>query len=386
MEAVYTIASVATDKQFKDFVKVPAKLYKAHPGFAPAPSMAEKQLLSAAKNPVLKSNPHKTWLAYRDNYAIGRIAAIIDHSYNAKFSQSGQEKTGFFGFFDCENCPNTGADLLNTAEKWLKDQGCTRMEGPYHFTINQMAGLLVEGHETESFVRLGYQSPWLQDFLVTSGFHGVKDLVCYRGQVSDMSFPERFKNLFATYPEKDRLSIKALSPSNLFELFPTLIDVYNDAYADNWGATPVSTDEAAFIARMMRPALYKDWVILGCVDGAPMGLLAQIPNIDEAMAGGDGSLLSLQGLKLGLKLAGKRWAGSRIPIIGIRRELKGSKMGAMLSSLMLSHAIETARKADIKTLEISWMLADNNRILNMVSKLQTRYARRYSIFEKNISV
>ena len=56
-------------------------------------------MLDEAKNPFWKHAKRRLFLVRRAGKVVGRIAAIADDEHNRVHA----DKTGFFGFFECEN-------------------------------------------------------------------------------------------------------------------------------------------------------------------------------------------------------------------------------------------------------------------------------------------
>ena len=75
---------------------------------------------------------------------VGRISAQVDQLHLQRY----QDSTGFFGLLEAEDDPETFQALMDTAEKWLSNQGMRRILGPFNLSINQECGLLVEGFDT----------------------------------------------------------------------------------------------------------------------------------------------------------------------------------------------------------------------------------------------
>ena len=50
--------------------------------------------------------------------------------------------------------------------------------------------------------------------------------------------------------------------------------------------------------------------------------------------------------------------------------------------MLLAQAIEQAKKAGIKDMEISWMLETNHAILNLVESLPAKVTRKFRVYEK----
>ena len=107
-----------------------------------APLRRERRdLFSKARHPFFTHADAAFFLARRAGRPVGRIEAIVNHSYGAVHDAH----TGFFGAFECENDRATSAALLDAAAAWLRARGMTAMRGPFTHSQNEEYGLLVDG-------------------------------------------------------------------------------------------------------------------------------------------------------------------------------------------------------------------------------------------------
>ena len=97
-----------------------------------------------------------------------------------------------FGFFECEDSPETAHALLEAAEAWLRERGRDRMVGPMDFTTNDECGLLIEGHERPPIILSSLAPPLLPARCSrASGLEKAMDLLMWslhisgRGRVRD---------------------------------------------------------------------------------------------------------------------------------------------------------------------------------------------------------
>ena len=120
--------------------------------------MDMRKRLDRARNPFFAHAEAEYFLAWRDGSPVGRITAHIDH----RFNEFQDNRWGLFGFFECENSPETAHALLAAAEAWLRERGRDRMVGPMDFTTNDECGLLIEGHERPPIILSSWHHPYYQ--------------------------------------------------------------------------------------------------------------------------------------------------------------------------------------------------------------------------------
>ena len=74
------------------FLRMPYAIYQDDPYWV-APLLCDARKVFDRSNPFFQHAEMQLWVAESKGVDVGRIAAIIDHSYNALH----QEKTAFFG-------------------------------------------------------------------------------------------------------------------------------------------------------------------------------------------------------------------------------------------------------------------------------------------------
>ena len=136
----------------------------------------QRELFSQKHNPFFQHADVQLFLARRDDRVVGRISAQIDHEHNRYHN----ERTGFFGFFECENDTAVALALLNTAEEWLRDRGMDRIRGPLNFSVNGEVGFLVTGFDSPPQILMPYTHAYYLSLVEASGYGRVQDLYAWR--------------------------------------------------------------------------------------------------------------------------------------------------------------------------------------------------------------
>ena len=107
----------AESKQERDqWLRLPWRLYANDPAWIPNLLLLQREVIDPKKNPFFGKGEVQLFSALRDGKLVGRISAQIDRIHNQQHS----EKTGFFGFFECEDDVEAAAALLAAAEAWLR--------------------------------------------------------------------------------------------------------------------------------------------------------------------------------------------------------------------------------------------------------------------------
>ena len=147
------ISKVETQKQFREFIRFPWKIYSKESPWVPPLISESAEILSESKNPFWQHAQKQLFLAYSDDgKIIGKIAAIIDRNYIA-FQN---DNCGFFGFFECIDDAAAAKALFTAAENWLNEKGINKMIGPMNPSTNDECGFLLEGFDIPPSLMMPY--------------------------------------------------------------------------------------------------------------------------------------------------------------------------------------------------------------------------------------
>ena len=229
------IKEVKNKRDFKKFVKFPAKLYAGNPNYVPAFELDEYNLTNPKKNASFEETEAAYFLAYRDGKIVGRIAGLISHAFNKK----NNAKYARFSRFDVENDTEAGHLLLKTAEDWAKSKGMDTIHGPLGFNDLEREGLLVEGFDTLGTYIGSYNNPYYQDIIESCGYtpdcKWVEWRIPVKGQDIDRAHrvADVVEKRYGFYEKKFKSKKELLD--NYGRKFFTLLD---ECYKDIYGTIP----------------------------------------------------------------------------------------------------------------------------------------------------
>lgn len=368
-----TVRPVATAAEAELFIRLPARLGGAAAGWS-VPLFADtRRIFDPGFNAALGEWRVPRWLAWRDGRAVGRIAASWPG--DGALSQG----LGGFGFLALERDPAILAALLATASDWLAAQGAERLRGPLSFTMNHEIGLLVEGGALP-MPRMPRNPAWLPPMLDAAGLTRARDVLACTLDLDEEIHRARFAPLLAAWPSRSELAVRRLRATRLAEEVALIRDIFNDAWAENWGALPVSVAEAETMTRLLRPLLLSGAVFFAEWRGEPIGLLSLIPNVEAPAAALDGRLLPFGWARMLHALLGGAHS-ARLPMLGIRRAWRRTPVSAMAVGSLLTAGIDFAERRGWRTIEISWILEHNRAMLHCMERLPAPVTGRWRLWE-----
>jgi hypothetical protein len=374
------IVPVSTTADRDRFIELPYRLYAQDPNFIPPLRSEVKALMSPKGNPWFGHARAQFWLVERDGETVGRISAQIDDLVLQHISPG----LGQWGMFETIDNADVASLLIHTAEQWLKDNGMVRAQGPISLSIWDEPGLLVQGFEGPPTVMMGHHLAYYHALITGLGYAGVKDLHCWSLPIR-RPFPEIVQRIVAASERNPRLVTRPVDKSRFDAEVAIILDILNDAWADNWGFIPLTPAEIAHVGKKLKAIVFSNLIRIAEYDGEPVGFMITLPDINELTRDLGGNLFPFGWAKLLWRLHKPRVTRMRVPLMGIRKSLQGQR----IASLMAFQMIEYIRRSSISEFgatdgEIGWILDDNGPMRSIADVLESEVTRTYRVFEKTL--
>ncbi len=376
-QAALVIRPLGSPADRETFIRLPGRLHHGDLHWIEPLHFERRQHLSA-KNPVFEHVTWQGWLAWVGDEPVGRISAQIDTLHRA---QHGAD-TGHFGMLDAIDDPAVFAALIGAAEGWLLEHGAHRITGPFNLTINEESGLLVKGFDRPPSMMMGHAHPFSGARLEALGYRPIKDLLAYWMRPRDTHYTPAMQRIMDRM--RDRIQLRQLDQSRFDAELMTLHDIFNDAWAENWGFIPFTKAEFRELGSNLKLLVPPDMIIIAEVDGVPAGFIVGMPNLNEAIEPLHGRLLPFGWLRLLWRLKVRPPRSARVPLMGVRRGKHFSRLGTVLA-LLLTEAMKFALiRNRIESLEMSWILEDNSGMRNILEHIGAVPYKHYRVYEKQL--
>jgi GNAT superfamily N-acetyltransferase len=369
-----SIRPVSTKRDLRRFIELPYRLRRDEPRWVPPLRFERRQFLDRRKNPWFEHAEAELMLAERGGEVVGRISAQIDHRWDEY--RGGND--GMFGFFEAEDDPEVVGALIDAAAAWLRDRGRARMLGPMDFTTNDELGILIEGYDEPAMILEPWHPPYYSQRLEAHGLDKAIDVLMWTLWLGELREGHSFHPLIHTAAEKSReqgVVVRPMRKRGLEAEVRRFMDVYNEAWGDNWGFVPITEAEVAFQAKNLRPVLDEHWAMIAEHEGVVVGAALTLPDVNQALARMGGRLLPLGWWHF---LRRKRYIDRlRVFALGVKHDYQHLGVAAAL----YERHVEMAERFGPQGGHMGWILETNEAMNRAMEGMGGRVVQRYRIYE-----
>lgn len=373
------------DRRTREFARLPWRLYRTDPNWTPPLTvdllgsrlLGTKGLLTAA-HPYHEHAEVTHFLVRRGGRAIGRISGAVNRRFNEHYGT----RIGFFGFFEVDRDYEAAAMLLDAAREWIADRGMASMRGPgeYSNATHERQAVLIDGFDQPPTVELTHNPPYYGEFLERWGLVKVKD---YHAHIIDLGtpVPARVKDTADAIRAKGHVRVRTVDMSNFAEEVRTIIDIYNEAWAANWGFLPITPGEADALADTLKPIVDPGLIRFAYVGGEPIAVLGAFPDPNWALRPrwkwyGDSDPVRI----VRLLVQRRRIPRVRLMFFGIRPGHRRAGIDAVLYDETREYALAHG----YRSVEASMLLEENELILRAAESMGGRRYKTWRIYERDI--
>jgi hypothetical protein len=365
---------VSNSRDLATFIRLPRMIYRGLSGFVAPLDYAERQALDPGRAPFFRHGTAQYWIAWRDGKPLGRISAQIDHLQS--------EPYGFFGCLDAADDEEAVLRLLGSAQAWLLERGRTIIRGPFSLSINGACGLMTEGQSAGPMVLMPWHPPYLADHVVRAGFAPAKELLCYGLNLRGENAASLCARVKIPNPSPS-LRVRGLDLGNLESEAGIISRLYNDAWHDNWGFVPISTEEILTLARNFRMFLVPECCAIVEAAGVPIAVSLILPNISALTGDFGGRLMPFNWLRLFSRASRRQYRSGRLVLLGVSASVRGTVLGSLAPFVMLGAFAQHAERFQLDELELSWILDDNRNVQSIIGRFGGKITKRYKLFQKD---
>jgi GNAT superfamily N-acetyltransferase len=369
------VAPVRSRSDRREFIELPYRLHSNAEQWIPPLRLERRMFLSKRMNAYFKHADAELFLARREGRVVGRISAQIDRAFNDYHDN----RWGMFGFLELEEDPDALAALLGAAESWLAERGRDRMIGPMDFSMNDEAGVLIEGFDREPMVKQPWHPPYYQRLCEEAGLEKAMDLFMWELHITgrDKVMPVIWE-LAEQLEPKHGITIRKMSRLRLRKDVDVFGELWNEAWKNNWGFVPYSKEDLDHYAQELQLVFDKHWFMVAEEGDKPVGVAITVPDVNQVLKEMNGRLLPLGWLKFLMK---NRYIDRvRVGFLGVKPAYQHTGVAAGLYAEHFDMAEVTPQTWG----EMGWILETNTAMNRGMEAMGGKIVKKYRVYERSL--
>jgi hypothetical protein len=358
---------------FARFIEYPYLRNAADRHWIPPLRLGERERLRPRTNPFFEHADVELFLAWRGRRVVGRIGAIDDRLHH----RTHHDNAAMFGFFEAADAAAAAA-LLRHGERWAAARGRAVLRGPINPSLNDNAGLLIDGFDSDPMILMPHNPPEYAAYIEACGYGKAKDLYAWLWDMS-LPLPEIIVRLAHRLREKHGIRLRPLNVREFAKEASRLRELYCSAWERNWGFVAPTQAEFERIARELKLIFDPRCAVCAEHEGRMVACIVAIPDVHQALKGTGGRLVPFGLFKL---LARRRYIDQmRLLLLGVDPAYRGYGLYPML--IVALH--EQTKGGPYQRVEFSWVLEDNDDVTHVAEQLKARRYRTYRIYQKALA-
>ena len=230
---------------------------------------------------------------------------------------------------------------------------------------------------------MNYALPLYKNVLDKNDYQKDKDLLAFDVSL-EKELPKSAQYMIRQVKDFEGYTERPVNLKNLKEDLSLIIDIFNDAWSDNWGFVKMTDAEIEHMAVSLKPVLVPDFARIAFIHDKPVAMIVALPDVNEAIHDLNGKLFPFGLFKLLWRLKVRGVKTGRVLLMGIKKEHAGTARSAAFTSHLISTIQQAALKKNYQTFEMSWILEDNDAMIRMIEMFGGHLSRRYRLFRKEI--
>jgi len=312
---------------------------------------------------ILNDNSGKT---------IGRIAAFI----NDKKAFKEEVPTGGCGFFECIDSQEAANVLFDKAVNWLTAHGMKAMNGPINFGENDMWwGLLIEGFKPP-FYGMTYNPPYYKTLFEDYGFTIKYEQISNSMDIRK-GLPEKVAKIATWVANRNGNSFEHLNVSNIKKYAHDFMEIYNDAWKDFDGFTPVTEKTITETITKIKPVMDPKLIWYAYVNNDPAAFAMILPDTNELIKGLNGKLNLLGKLRFLWNKLTVKHTRMRAIIMGTKEKYRNH---GLESAIFMKLQEYTRPLPHYQELELSWVGDFNSKMLSVHYAIGAVFSKKHATY------
>ncbi|MEC8602505.1 MAG: GTP cyclohydrolase [Bacteroidota bacterium] len=372
------IITVKTQKQIKDFVMFPFKLYKDCDYWVPPIIKEEIEAMDTSKNPVFKNAEAEFYLAFDEKENIvGRIAAIVNW---VEIKDQKKNKLRF-GWYDTIDDLDVSRKLIEKVLEFGKKRKLEFIEGPVGFSNMDKAGLLTYGYDELNTMITWYHYPYQKEHLIKLGLKQLAEWVEYKIKIfSAEDAPEKVKKFSKIIQQ--RYNLKVVNFKSTKQIIPyvdKMFELLNVTYSNLQTYVTIKQYQIDFYKEKFIKYIHPDFIKC-CLDENDnlIAFLITMPSFSRALKKINGKI----GLMGYFHLFKAQHFNDRVSLYLIGVDPKYQSKG--VTAVIFNELQQTFNNRGILEVETNPELVENKAIQAFWKNYESTLHKRRATFTKKI--
>ena len=368
MEIIKIISSNSNQvNQFHELVK---KVYQFDKHYIMPIIDDVEAVFDPSKNKKFASGNAERWLLFDNHDCVGRIAAFYENK-NGKIS-------GAWGFFEVLENAEYSQMLIETAEAWLIEQGCNKIQAPVNFgDKDSFWGLFVTGVRNPSYLE-NYNPPYYQQFIEGQGYEREIEQTTYDLILDEFNY-DRFSAISKRALGNSDYRFEYMDFGQLDKYASDFVRIYNEAWAFHDDFIALNKEVLLKRFKSMKMAMHPEFAVFAYCKERPIGFFVSILELNHLFKDFGGKLNLWN--KIRFLLGRGRITKAKVIIFGIVPDFQ--KMAIDTGLIMKGY--EGMRKyKNIDSLELAWIGDFNPKMLSMLKSMGARHTKTHHTYFKNL--
>ena len=385
MSGKLVITPAETAAERSEFIRFQWEVYKGDPYWVPPLISEREHFLDPNGHPFHQHARVRYFIARPDGKPVGTIAGIINDNHIKHWN----ENVGFFGLFEVLKDPEAATALLETAEDFVRSERMEAIRGPMNFSTNEECGLLVDGWNGPPVILMTYNPRYYVDFIEGAGYFKAQDLLAYIADLTTIKLDgsginPKLLRIAEKVKERTDITIRLADIKDFNAEAERFKQVYNAAWARNWGFVPLTEAELDEEIKALRPAVDFRVTFFAEKEGRPVGTGLPLPDLNQALhraypRPGVPEWWTMAKMLYWWKIR-KCVTTIRAFAGGVIEEYRGRGIDALITQEMLLRSAQIG----YKQCEMSWLLESNTPVIQSAVNAGGKLYRTYRIYEKKL--
>ena len=364
----------------RDFIHMPESIYKGCPQYVPDWQSEIADFFDPKKNPGLEFSDVQAFLVYSAGVPVGRIAGIVNHRANERW----HVRNVRFSMIEFIDDLEVARMLIAAVERWGRERGMNRLQGPMGITDFDKEGMLVDDFQLTGSMNTYYNPEYYPHHLEQLGLTKEADWLQLRIEIPQ-EVPAKYSRVAQYCRQQMGLRVVKATASDIVSggYGHKIFQLMNEAYKPVFGFSELSAEQIdIFLNKYIRLIDLQLIPIILNEQGEIVGVAITMGSLSAALQKSGGQLWPFGWWHM---LKSVKWHTedhAEMLLIAVRPDYQGYGVNAMF----FDHLIPIYNKCGFRWAETGPQLENNVRELTQWKPLHPTFVKRRRCYCKELRI